>query len=344
MSAIPSGVGRRWSRRRFLTASGAGLVGLVAGCSGDGPGDGAAGAPGDGTASGFPMRVAGAKGTVELAAPPQRVVCVGYLRDTDIALGLGVMPVGVQRTSLFPDGVAPWVQPQLGPTGPELLDDRSTDFEHIAALRPDLILATDSYRLDADYPRLSQIAPTLSYRTGIGSETWQDMTTFAGPALGRGPEADHVVAAVEQLLVNAREQHGELAGKTFTFGPVQPDGTIYTINSTEDAAAGLLTQLGLTLSPTVTGLPGTGIANRAQIPAERLALLDADLLLLTFTGDGSRRRLEANPLFQQLPAVRRGSYVPLGSGPALALGFPSVLSIPYALDQTLPALTAAVRT
>ena len=44
---------------------------------------------------------------------------------------------------------------------------------------------------------------------------------------------------------------------------------------------------------------------------------------------------------EALAAVRRGSYVALDLAPAVALGFPSVLSIPYALRVTVPKLVAA---
>lgn len=64
------------------------------------------------------------------------------------------------------------------------------------------------------------------------------------------------------------------------------------------------------LSPKVTALredpPG-----RAAISAERLHLLDADVMILTHASPDSKRKLEADPLFKRLDAVRSGSYLAL---------------------------------
>ncbi|ALL79339.1 hypothetical protein AD006_29000 (plasmid) [Pseudonocardia sp. EC080610-09] len=75
---------------------------------------------------------------------------------------------------------------------------------------------------------------------------------------------------------------------------------------------------------------------------ESLATLDADVLILTFNSPEARTRLEADEMFQRIPAVQRGSYVALDLTTAIAIGFPSALSIPYALDQSLPQIAAAL--
>ncbi|MFF4600279.1 ABC transporter substrate-binding protein [Amycolatopsis sp. NPDC001319] len=102
-------------------------------------------------------------------------------------------------------------------------------------------------------------------------------------------------------------------------------------------------QLGLVLSPKVTSLPQTSIPGRSQISPERLDLIDADVLVLTYTTPGSRAQTEALPLFQQLPAVRRGSYVALDITTAIALAFPSALSVPYGLQQVVPKISGAIK-
>ncbi|MGH8920698.1 MAG: iron-siderophore ABC transporter substrate-binding protein, partial [Actinomycetes bacterium] len=71
--------------------------------------------------------------------------------------------------------------------------------------------------------------------------------------------------------------------------------------------------------------------------------LDADVLILSFSDPKSRTELEANPLFQALPAVKRGSYLPLDQGTAVAMAFPSLLSIPFALDAVVPKLATAAK-
>lgn len=359
----------RSTRRQFLVGSLAATASVLAACGDDDASDasepaesegsptssdaplpsGAPTSPGPSTASttsetdAFPVEVVGALGSITIERRPERVVTVGYLRDTDIAVALGVDPVGISDPGLFEGGMAPWVAEALaGRARPELLTGETANLEQVAALHPDLILATDSSTLDEDYGVLSDIAPTLSYKLGRNDDSWQTMATHIGPALGKSAAAAARVADVEAELVAARRDHPELQGKTFTFGPVQADGTLSTINRTDDASVALLGELGLVLSPRVTALPEGDIPNRAAISPERLDLIDADIVLLTFYTDESRGTFESQPLFQQLPAVQRGSYVAMDFDTALAFAFPSILSIPYGIRKTLPRLLDAI--
>ncbi|MPY94463.1 MAG: ABC transporter substrate-binding protein [Acidimicrobiia bacterium] len=335
----------RSTRRRFLVGSLAATASaLVAACGDDAaPSTEPRSAATSSGADPFPVEVVGALGPITVERRLERVVTVGYLRDTDIAVALGVVPVGIADRGLFEGGLAPWVADALaGTSQPELLPGESVNLEQVAALRPDLILATDSFTLEEDYGALSAIAPTLSYKTGRNDDSWQTMATHIGPALGKTAEADALVADAEAELAAARRDHPELEGKTFTFGPVQPDGRTFTINRTDDASAALLGELGLVLSPQVTALPEGTIPNRTEISAEQLDLIDADVVLLTFSTDESPRAFESRPLFEQLPSVQRGSYVPMDFDTALAFAFASVLSIPYGLRQTLPRIVDAI--
>lgn len=288
---------------------------------------------------GFPVTLAGKEGSVTVRSAPRRVVAAGYLRDTDLALALGAPLVGAARNAVFPHGTAPWQHLDAGTTLFATTD--GMPFEKIAALRPDLILASDDYTLAQDHAKLAALAPTLSYATGVGADTWQEMTTRAGKVLGRAARAAALVRSTESAVAGAKRQHPVLTGKTFTFGPVSDPSTIYTINDAADASARFFSQLGMRLSPKVTALPDSSTPRRAELSPERLDLLDADVLVLSFPQESTRKVLETLPAFQRLAAVRRGSYVALDLAPAVALGFPSVLSIPYALRVTVPKLVAA---
>ena len=319
--------------RRSVLATGLGAAAAVlTGCS-----TGSAAAPAPSSAAGFPATVPGKEGAVTVLKPPTRVVAAGYLRDTDIALALRAPLVGVARNSVFPSGLAPWQQ-----TDAELFDTSGgMPFERIAALRPDLILASDDYTLAKDHPNLAKLAPTLGYQAGVGTDSWQAMTTRAGQVLGKQAEARDLVARTEQTVTNARDSNKILAGKTFTFGPVSTLDSMFTINGSADASAKFFGQLGLVLSPQVTSLPASSTPGRAQISMEQLGLLDADVMIIAFTAPGIRAEFEAQPLFQSLKAVRRGSYIALDTASAVAVAFPSVLSIPYGLSATVPKLVAA---
>ena len=305
---------------------------MLTGCGGN-DGDEPAGAASD------TRTVEGGLGSIQVPSTPTRVVSVGQYRDTDAAVALGVVPLLSPDLSTFIDGgVAPWVKDKLGGAALNVVDVEEMPYEKIVALRPELILATDRLKLEDEYPRLSKIAPTLSWDEGYNLDDWRTTTTRIGTALGKTSEAETLVKATEEAIAKAKNENPAFAGKTFTLGPVTPDGTVNTINSTKDASAEFLGQLGLRLSPTVTSLKSTAIPGRSAISPERLDLIDADVLMLTFNTPDVRKRLEANPLFQSIAAVKQGRYVALDLPAALAIGFPSALSINYGLAQIVPKL------
>ncbi|MFI5608239.1 ABC transporter substrate-binding protein [Amycolatopsis sp. NPDC051903] len=327
-------------RRGVLKAAAGASAGLAfAACSSGGSAD-----AGGVSAPGFPVEVKGVEGTATIPRPPRRVVSVGQYRDADAAVALGVVPLITPDLGKFlPGGRSPWLTAEAGAHPPELFADAQLPFERIAALKPDLILGTDRPTLAQDYKTLSAIAPTVSSADGYNKDTWQVTTRRAGTALGRSPEADRLVADVEAQIKAAKAANPAFAGRTFTIGPVTGDGTITTISSVTDASAVFFAQLGLVLSPKVTSLPQTSIPGRSQISPERLDLIDADVLVLTYTTPGSRAQTEAQPLFQHLPAVRRGSYLALDLTTAIALAFPSALSVPYGLREVVPQLSGALK-
>lgn len=296
---------------------------------------------GDGTVAtdAFPVEIEGLEGTVTLDAAPERVVSVGSFRDTDAAVALGITPLATpDQSTFFGAGISPWIAREVGDTPPEVFDTQELSMEHVATFDPDLILATDYPSLEEEYDLLAAIAPTLSYLNGYNQDEWPLTTTRIATAFGRVAEAERLIAEVDAAVAAARGGNPAFAGKTFTFGPVQPDGTITTINATSDASARFFGDLGFELSPAVLDLPQAAFPGRAEISPERLDLLDADVMLLTFVSPEARETLEANPLFQQLPAVQRGAYIPLDMPVAISMAFPSVLSILWGLEQVVPKL------
>jgi iron complex transport system substrate-binding protein len=329
------------TRRGFLggmagLAGSAGLLGLAA-CSSSTP-DG-----GSGTTAGYPVRIPGKFGDTVVPTPPKRIVALGQGPDADAAVALGVAPVAVTRDPTAAGGIQPWLEQRLTGQPPTLLDTNDgPPLEQIAALRPDLIVATTYYPLAQFHDKLAGIAPVLAYANGPNVDRWQDNMTRLGKALGRAEAAATAVAGVQRTIIDDRAAHSAFKGKTFTFGPVQPDGKIYTTSTASDLSAALLAGLGLTLSPRVTTLPPSSTKGKSIISPEQLDLLDADVLILTYITPEQQKKLEASALFKRLPAVRRGAYVVLPLPVAVAMAFPSVLSVPYALQQTIPLLDKAI--
>ncbi|ONI77947.1 hypothetical protein ALI144C_31610 [Actinosynnema sp. ALI-1.44] len=338
---------RALSRRLFLAGSAAGLatVGLAA-CGGSDNAGGATGPTGTAPSGGggFPVTLEGAEGKTVIPAAPQRVISVGFMRDIDEAVSLGVVPIAVTPATNYKSGLPPWVEAKLaGAKAPEQLShEDSLPYEKIVTLKPDLILATDSYTLADDWKDLSAIAPTLSYEKDVAEDTWQQRAKRIGTALGKSDAATKAVADAEAKIAEAKKRNEKaLAGKTFTFSLLNAEGQLATVILPTDASAQFISQLGMKLADSVTSLPQSGPAGRAVVAQENTRLLDADVVLFSFRDEEERKKVEGDRLFQNLAAVKRGAYVPLQVGDALSMAFPSTLSIPFAVDKIVPQLAAA---
>lgn len=136
------------------------------------------------------------------------MVSVG-LTDQDVLIALGIKPIAV--TDWFglehPAATGPWALPQLGEARPVVLDsvDSGYPYEQIAALRPDRIVGVHwGPTEEADYTKLSQIAPTVASTREFAAVNmpWQQMTTLIGRAVGRGPKAAELSA--DELIEETR--------------------------------------------------------------------------------------------------------------------------------------------
>jgi len=310
---------------------------VIAACGDDDDGGGGAAAAGS-QDTGFPVTIRSKHGSATIDEQPRRVVTLDN-QAADDALALGVVPVATVKVTYVPGDMQEWTKAALsGKTMPQLINaDSGIPYERIAALRPDVILATNTYQLEDKgvYERLRRIAPTVHFAEGSGVDTWQDVTYRVGRALGQEDRARDFVAVAERDLAAARKRTPGFEGKTVNFFNADPSG-LYTINAEQDYAIRFLADLGLKLSPRVAALKGEG--GRAQISAERYDVLDSDLLIGTSTSPKALAALERDKLFNRMDAVREDRYVPLGIGPATAMAFPSLLSVRYATTQLVPKL------
>jgi iron complex transport system substrate-binding protein len=283
---------------------------------------------------------------VEIASEPKRVVALSP-QDADISTALGVVPVAAVEYFNSKTALSPWLAPKVGSKKIDILPDPSSQgsvsFEKLAALTPDLILAGNLFTLERDYDKLVRIAPVVAFQEGPLEDGWQEKTQLAGRALGREQQAREVVTKLEGRFDELRRDHPEFANKTFSFSVQLAPGGVETITSTKDYAVQLMTQLGLRLTPTVASLKNaTETSSEGNVSLEELRVLDADVMVMAFATDGLRKQLERSRVFQRIPAVRRGDYVPLTLDAIAALRGPSVLSIPYGLDALVPGLTRSL--
>ena len=315
---------------------------LLAGCGDDGPTGTATSSSDRPAAAGFPVTVTHKLGSVTIEREPQRVVALDF-PSADAVIALGTIPLGMYEVDYVEGGIQSWTKEALGGERPELLKTTSGfPLEKIAALRPDLIVATNTYPLVADaYEELSAIAPVVAHVAAPGVDTWQQDTQLIGKALGREQQAKELVAAADGQVVGARRDHPEFRGATVSFFNYVAGDGLYVIHDEDDVSIKFFEELGFSgVTDAVARLKGGD--GRAQVSAERYDLLDAGVVVGTSPDPQALADLRASRLFASIPAVERGAWVGLDIGPATAMAFPSVLSVPYAVDALVPRLSAAM--
>ena len=292
-------------------------------------------------ADAFPVTIAHKYGSTTIEAPPERIVTVG-LTEQDALLALGITPVGTTEWfGGYPGAIWPWAQDKLSGEAPVVVGDASAvNFEQIAALKPDLILALYSGLTKEQYDLLSQIAPTVAQPAeyvdyGI---PWQELTRTVGLAVGKAAEAEALVAEVEARLEQVRAEHPEFEGATALVATPYEGIWVY---GPEDVRGRFLTSLGFVLPEGLAEITGNEFGGNLSM--ERVDLLDVDVIVW-LDADEAQGPL-GGPVYASLPVHTEGREVfldsyddPLGG----ATSFVSVLSLPFLLDGLVPQLAAAI--
>ena len=137
-------------------------------------------------AGALPVTIEHKFGSTSVEETPQRIVVAG-LREQDSLLALGIVPAGTTEWyGNHPGAIFPWAEAALGDAPrPEVLDfTDGIEFEKIAGLRPDLILAVYSGLTKKDYDTLSKIAPTIARAAAEHPEFKTQTAAVATPYRG----------------------------------------------------------------------------------------------------------------------------------------------------------------
>lgn len=267
-------------------------------------------------------------GTTVVPEDPERIVALSFEEDALSRVGLAT--VGHADNAYEPGEPYPWQtgQVDLGESEPVVGANGTVNLERIAALKPDLILATNFYGLEETYAQLSEIAPTVGYRTGWGEATWQDTAAVIGTAVGRSDEMAGAVAEVEEYLAGLAAEMPGLRGKTYA-GTYHHSPGGFAVNTDPDGqAARVLGELGLVPSRELNA----AVVDRS-LSEEKLSLLDVDLLLISFATAELQTTLEANPMYANLAVVRDGRVFVGDNFAATAGNNPTLLNIPWSMEQ-----------
>jgi iron complex transport system substrate-binding protein len=292
----------------------------------------------------FPVSIENKFGTTEIPAQPQRIVTVGF-HEQDWLYALGIAPIGVREWyGGYDYATWPWADEARQAVGaePTVLGSGDLDYEAIAALNPDLIIATWSGITQDQYDLLTQIAPTLA-QSGDYDDWGMPFdveTRMIAKAVGQSDAGEKIISTIAAKEAQIKDAHPEWAGKTaaVTFYYQGQPGAYFSY----DPRPSLIGTLGINVSDIdKLGDPSTDFY--ITLSPENLDKLDSDALLwLGATEPGTQEAVEAMPLYPQMNATKLGGQIWSTDGVFEgAFSFASPLSIPYALDTMVPQFEAA---
>lgn len=302
-----------------------------------------------GSATGFPVTIKTALGSATIKSAPERVVTVGW-SDQDFAVSLGVAPVGTPEITWGGNAKksTDWYDAALakidGAQPTRYSDADGVPADKIAQLKPDLILATNSGLTQADFDKLSKIAPVVGYPGQPWGTSWQQSLQLIGQALGKSDEAAKLKTQTENAITTAVAKYPALKGKSAAWAWFTPtDLSKVGFYTALDNRPRMLNSFGLTTPEFITKLSATKPnLFSIDVSAENASTADSDLLVFYVTSQSEVDELKKNALVSKIPALQRGSYVASSdNAAAMPMSSPTTLSIPVALEKFLPQLAAA---
>ncbi|MBG6084278.1 ABC transporter substrate-binding protein [Zhihengliuella flava] len=343
-------ISRRASRRVGLLAAAAATALTLSACSGAATGEDA---PADEEASGaFPVTVESIYGETEIPEQPETVVTVSWV-NADTALALDVVPAGMPEVTWGgnENGSTDWIDAKLEELGapigsegaPELYSEADgVNFEAIAELQPDVILAGYSGLTQEDYDKLSKIAPVVGPQKENYLASWQSVAEATGKALGKSEEAAALIEDVESQVQAVSDEHPALSEATFIAGNLDTAQNIVSLYTGEDTRPRFFKSLGMTEAPIVAENAPEG-QFYYDWSAERGDELESDVFYTWIPAGTTAEDVAANELFAQIPAVGNGGLIYTNDDhQTLSISAASALSLPWALENVVPEMAETV--
>lgn len=297
----------------------------------------------------FPITIKHAFGETTIESKPERIVNLGWANQ-DTTLALGVVPVGVSAANygmMTDNKLHLWTDEafaDLGVENPNVFNDETGwDYEAIAACEPDIIIASYSGFTEEEYNLLSEIAPVVPFLETAWKTNWREQTITNATAMGMKSEGEKLVDETDALIAEKLADYPELNGKTAGYFWIsQDDMSTFYAYLPNDPRASYLNDLGLKTPESILSLASSTEDFSVTISRENTETLNDVDIMVVYGDKGLLEAMQADPLMSQIPAVKNGAVVLIDSTTALAAATtPSILSIPYAIDDYLSLLSEA---
>ncbi|MGE7022179.1 ABC transporter substrate-binding protein [Solibacillus cecembensis] len=236
-------------------------------------------------------------GTTQITGTPKKIVTL-YQGATDTLVEFGVKPIGVVE-SWAEQPIYEYLKSDLeGVTIVGL--ETQPNLEEIAALKPDLIIATQ-VRHEEIYEQLSQIAPTVVNTTLYDIH---ETTSLIGQAIGQEDQAEKLIADWESRVADFKEKIATNENYPFSVAVTNyraDHARVYV----QGFAGSILTELGF---KEPKNLQGQKLDIVKLNDKESISQMDADVIFQFMEDDAAVKNTykewSEHPLYLNLDAVK----------------------------------------
>jgi iron complex transport system substrate-binding protein len=267
---------------------------------------------------------------------PGRVVALGEEFLLADLLALGIQPVASTATVL--DAGFQGVD-EFDTEGIEVLSGTEANLEQLAALRPDVIVATDFV---VDYVGRDTLEGISEVVTVPADDDPATRLQALGEEFGREAEADALLGDLDAAVSDATDAVAATGEPcVVSVATAYPSQIALWVDGPVNIPQALL-DMGCELDPgpdAVEGIPGGATEGRAFVSSEQLGLLDAPVIVVmqseAVEGEpAAYAALTDDPLWQRLPAVEAGAVIELDR-----LAYPGVAGQIRLLDELAVSLS-----
>jgi iron complex transport system substrate-binding protein len=269
-------------------------------------------------------------GEVTIPKAPRRAVAL-TVASADALISLGAQPVAVAADPSTLPTAFPWMVSSIKDVANRKLVSPAgvPDAEAIAQTHPDLIVGeTWLFKNKAAYEQVNQIAPTVIPDSDALNVDWDQRLLNAADALDKAAEGEKIIGGIRAEFAKVGERVPGIADKTYQFVRVDPDGFGFGNGS-------VLGLFGLEPAPNQDNTQ-----NGPPLSKENTAQLNADLLGVWAPTAQLRTGLDDDPLFRDLPAVKRHTVFYADLAVADAANSPGPMALRWLKDKLAPTVEA----
>lgn len=259
------------------------------------------------------VKVTDVRGEVEIPANPKRIVDLSG--NSDILSILGYKVVGTANSDAYDYTKFPsYLEDTL--SGAKILGysmQDTMDIEAVMNLNPDLIVISTVQ--EKMYDALSEIAPTVMIQ--LEALNWKDDVRALGKVFDKEDVANEWIANYESKAKEAGDKIKAKYGDNTTYLSFLASGGQFFVFDGAGFGDVLYKDMGLAKP---VGMPEQTDISLPVVTYEGLAAIQADYIFAIATEE-DLAQLEANSIWNNLPAVKNGNVVILESSPYFNQGY-----------------------